>query len=364
MKKIVLLWACILASVISQAQELAHVDSLNDINAIKRDTSFIYAESTMRDALEAQSGAKAILELKLYDWLRSSHPDENAEVLVTNSKDKWFSLLTKRGRYNRVFVYVSKRDVLPSLKPKEFVEDSFSQQEKIAFIKRMYKDFFENSSFDTENLSQLRKYLSSDVAKQIRMQCPYDGCDETDSSYVVYLFVDGSLSYERPDPGNRVVTRSIKPLKYDWFVVTNIWDVVEDPITVGLKIQNTKNGLSVVDFSIDGDRKTDGLSTTENTIEDWELLISPEEQKMISLVSFYEIEPYIKQLKANDRINGYGKYSTLPKDDLCHVFIYNKEGEIVTVLLKTPQNTYNLRTREKDVISNYKGCGAIWFTLR
>ena len=27
------------------------------------------------------------------------------------------------------------------------------------------------------------------------------------------------------------------------------------------------------------------------------------------------------------------------------------------------QNTYNLKTREKDAISNYKNCGAIWFTL-
>ena len=71
----------------------------------------------------------------------------------------------------------------------------------------------------------------------------------------------------------------------------------------------------------------------------------------------------IKQLKAADRIYGYGKYSTMPKDDLCHLFIYNREGEIVTVLFKTRQNTYNLKTREKDAISTYKNCGAIWFTL-
>ena len=138
----------------------------------------------------------------------------------------------------------------------------------------------------------------------------------------------------------------------------------EKPVVIGLKIQNTEDGLRVVDFSYDEDKKTEGLSEVDNTIEDWELLLTPEEKKMISMVSFYEIEPYIKQLKADDRIYGYGKYSTMPKDDLCHLFIYNREGEIVTVLFKTHQNTYNLKTREKDAISNYKNCGAIWFTLR
>lgn len=363
MKEKVLLWVCQLFSLSGLAQGINSIDPQNDINNIKRDTSYIYAEATMKDGIEAQSGARGILELKLFDWLRSRHPNEDAASLVSRSKDKWFDLLTRRGKYSRVFVYVSKQDVLPALKPKSNkVKDPYSQQDKIAFIKRMYKDFFENASFDTQNLTNLRKYLTPDIARQINMECPYDGC-EGERRYIVELFIDGSESFERPDPGYRVVTRSIKPLKYDWYEVTNIWDVIEDPIVVGLKVQNTSEGLKVVDFSTKCDKKIEGLSVLDNTIEDWELLISPEEQKMLSFVSFYEIEPYVKQLEADGEINGYGKYSTMPKDDLCHIFIYNKEGEIVTVLKKTLLNTYNLKTREKDVISNYKGCGAIWFIL-
>lgn len=365
MKKYIFIWALMLASVSGQAQEIPSNDLQNDINAIKRDTSFVYAESTMMDAVEALSGARAILELKLYEWLRCQYPNMDASTLVPNSKDKWDNRLTKRGKYNRVLAYVRKWDVVPALKLNaKTAEESYSLQDKIAFIKSMYKDFFENSSFDTENLSDLRKYLSSDVAKQIHMVCPYDVCDEKDSSYVVRLFIDGSPTYERPDPGDRVVTRSIRPLKNDWFEITNIWDVIETPIKVGVKLQNTNDGLQVVDFSTEWDTKMEAFSTVENTIEDWELLISPEEQKMITLVRFDEIEPYIKQLKADDRISGYGKYRTMPKDELCHLFIYNREGDIVAVLENTPHETYNLKTREKDVISNYKNCGAIWFTLR
>ena len=361
MKKIVLLWALLLAFVSAEAQE---VDPQSNINAIKRDTSFIYAESTMMDAVEALSGARAILEMKLHEWLRNNYPDEKADVLVSESKEKWLSLLTKRGKYNRLLVYVSKYDVVPDLKPNEkIVEDLSSVQDKITFIKQMYKDFFHNKSFNTENPSYLRQYLSSDVIKQIHMDCPYDGSDERDSSYVVYLFIDGSPNYERPDPGNRVASRSIKPMKDDWFEVTNNWDMAGRPIIICLKVQNTNDGLKVVDFSTEWDDKMEGLSPIENAIEDWEFLISSEGQKMITLTKFDEIEPYIKQLKADDRILGYGKYRTMPKDEHCYLFIYNREGDIVTVLEQTALGTYNLKTREKDVISNYKNCGAIWFTL-
>lgn len=363
MKKTFLLCLCLMVIAFGHAQVFDRVDSQSDINAIKRDTSFIYAEATMKDAVEAQSGARALLELKICEWLRSKHPKLNADSLVSVSRVHWLDLVSRRGNYSRAFVYVNKQVVVPVLKHEDnAIEDPYSQQDKITFIKRMYKDFFENRDFDTENLSDLLKYLTPEVAERLHDECPYDGY-EGEMRYIIDFFEDGNPSFGRPDYGYRIITRSIKPLKYDWFEITNIWDVIEDPVVIGVKIQNTENGLRVVDISYEDDKKTEGLSEVDNIIEDWELLISPEEQKMMSMVSFYEIEPYIKQLKANDRIYEYGKYSSMPKDNNCHLFIYNKEGEIVTVLFKTRENAYNLKTREKDVISNYKGCGAIWFTL-
>jgi len=364
MKNIIILLACLLSCVSGQAQGIEGVDSLNDINSIKRDTSYIYAEATMKDVIEAQSGAHALLELKLSEWLRMKYPKENVESLVSDSRNKWRDLLTRRGKYNRIFVFVSKHDVVPTLKSEsKKVEDYIVYQDKIAFIKSMYRDFFENRSFDNENLSDLMRYLTSGVAERIHAECPYDGC-EGEKRYVTEFFVDGTLSYVRPDYGYNVVLRSVKFLQDDWFEITNIWDIIETPVKVWLKVQNTDSGLRVVDISDEKIGGSNGLSDDDNMIEDWDLLITPEEQKMISLVSFYEIEPYIKQLMANERVLRYGKYSTMPKNDLCHLFIYNRDGDIVTVLKKTPQNTYNLKTRERDVISNYKNCGAIWFTLR
>lgn len=227
MKKIVLLWACLLASVSGQAQTTEQAVSLNDINAIKRDTTFIYAESTMKDAVEAQSGAQAILELKLYDWLRSNHPGENAEMLVNNSKDKWYPLLSKRGKYNRVFIYVSKRDVLPVV--------------------------------------------------------------------------------EIPEP----------PVE------------VEEPVPVLEDVLDPE--------------------------------LTPDEESMAAIFKFDEIEPYIKGLKSEGRLHAYGKYASMPEDDPCYMFVYDKEGSVIAVLRQMQNGQhFNLRTLKEDHVRNYKNCGAIW----
>ena len=222
-KKKLLLWASLMSSLSVQAQGIERIDTLDDINAIKRDTSFIYAESTMKDVLEAQTGAQALLQLKIIEWLRFNHPELDSESLVTNSKEKWFSLLTKRGAYNRLFVYVNKRDIVP--------------------IK------------------------------------------------------------EEPEP------------------------VFE---------------------------------------EEQILPLTPEEETMaVSIVRFENIEPYVKGLKADGQLKAYGKYASLPQDESCYMFVYNREGNIEAVLRQTEDGKhFNLRTMKEDNVHNYKNCGAIWLQFK
>lgn len=222
-KKKLLLWASLMSSLSVQAQGIERIDTLDDINAIKRDTSFIYAESTMKDVLEAQTGAQALLQLKICEWLRFNHPELDSESLVSNSKEKWFSLLTKRGVYNRIFVYVNKYDILP--------------------IK------------------------------------------------------------EEPEA------------------------VLEDVLIPQL---------------------------------------TPEEETMsVSIVRFENIEPYVKNLKADGQLKAYGKYTSLPQDESCYMFVYNREGNIEAVLRQTEDGKhFNLRTLKEDNVHNYKNCGAIWLQFK
>jgi hypothetical protein len=197
MKKTVLLWTCLLVCVSGLAQGIDGVDPLNDINAIKRDTSYIYAEATMKDAVEALSGARAILELKLFDWLRNKHPETNSDSLVLNSKDKWFELVTRRGEYNRAFVYVDKREILPIVEEPEPVESGPVIDDPVTIM----DDFLKLELTDDEEImagiyrfSNIEPYIKGLKEEQrIKAYGKYASLPEEDSCYLLVYNRDGDV---------------------------------------------------------------------------------------------------------------------------------------------------------------------------
>ncbi|MBO4464083.1 MAG: hypothetical protein J5797_07805 [Prevotella sp.] len=217
-----------------------------EINAIKRDTTCIYAEATMKDVNEAIIGAKSILEVKVGDWIRSRHPNEGIEVCIAKAKEHSFEVQTRRGDYYRAFVYVRKGDILPV----------------------------------------------------------------SDKSEVVVFQV-------QPD--------SIKPLTTPEEVISE-----ETPV------------------------ETSAPAVTLTT----------EEEKMVVIASFYDIEPYIKGMRDKNKLEAYGKYATLPADSACHLFVYDQQGQVKAVLRKTSDAQINLKTLKEDNVKNYRNCGAIWFRLK
>jgi len=111
MKRILIMLAVVIGTISANAQ--VNTDVVQSINKIKRDTTFIYAEATMKDLNESFNGACAILEMKVGDWVRSQHPNEDIEVCVVKAKQHFFQLETRRGEFYRAFVYVHKGDVMP-----------------------------------------------------------------------------------------------------------------------------------------------------------------------------------------------------------------------------------------------------------
>jgi hypothetical protein len=99
-------------------------------------------------------------------------------------------------------------------------------------------------------------------------------------------------------------------------------------------------------------------------VKEGKFILNEEELEMVTLDSFYKIEPYIKLLENKGKLKAYGKFKNLPNNDLCYLFIYNKEGEIVAVMKHTADKVINLKTLEQDIVTNYKNCGAIWFQLK
>lgn len=112
---------------------LAQVVDLNKrITTIKRDTTYLYAEATMKTADEAMAGAKAILEVTVSDWVRSQHPSEEIELCIAKAKNHCIDMQTRRGSYYRVFVYVKKSDIMPIADQREMMVISMDSTHAIS----------------------------------------------------------------------------------------------------------------------------------------------------------------------------------------------------------------------------------------
>ncbi len=238
---IALLFCLDIASLSAQNPDVA-----KNISEVKRDTSYIYAEATMKDLQESVLGAKAILEVKVGDWLRDQYPEEDMELCITKAKEHSFEIQTRRGEYHRAFVYVKKSDIMTVSK------------------------------------------LSDVIVLQV-------------------------------------------PTKEERALVTPAEIISEESVSA---------------------------------IEESKVRLTSDEEQMKCISQFYDIEPYIKGLQSKGINVVYGKYATMPKGADCHLFVYNKQGDVAAVLRKDSNGYINLNTLDKDNIDNYKNCGAIWLQLK
>jgi hypothetical protein len=88
------------------------------------------------------------------------------------------------------------------------------------------------------------------------------------------------------------------------------------------------------------------------------------EKEMMSITDANDIGTFIKRLKSEGKIINHGKYKDMPIDINCYLFVYNREMEIPAYLHKQGNNYTNLKTGRQDHVTNYKGCGAMWFQLK
>lgn len=92
---------------------------------------------------------------------------------------------------------------------------------------------------------------------------------------------------------------------------------------------------------------------------------TPEEEQLVQIRLFSEVEPHIKKLQNSGKLEAYGKYKDMPTSAACILLVYDKNGDIVATLRRTAEGEFlNLKTTREDDIKNYKGCGAIWLQLK
>lgn len=105
--------------------------AVEDIVKVKGDTSYVYAEATMKSLDEAFVGAKSILEMKVAEWVKAQGIS-GVDVCIAKAKEHCFEIQTRRGEYYRAFVYVRKNDIMPVTDKKEIVVFDVSEKETAA----------------------------------------------------------------------------------------------------------------------------------------------------------------------------------------------------------------------------------------
>ena len=107
-KLFVTLVACLLGMATAMAQE----SPSKQINNIKRNSSYLYAEATMDSAEEALEVARELLIQEVRNYAETSIKfSDFDDVIVRNINAKSQSLSMMRGTMYRVFVYVKKKDL-------------------------------------------------------------------------------------------------------------------------------------------------------------------------------------------------------------------------------------------------------------
>lgn len=113
--------------------------------------------------------------------------------------------------------------------------------------------------------------------------------------------------------------------------------------------------------------KTDSLVNDEVKQKIMQHFFAPKNDvldKIKKAKTFFELKNILPLLKEEGSITAYGKYATAEKPEECFLIIYDIAGNIKALLGKGDKTRPNLNTGKEDSLQNYRGCGAIWFTMK
>lgn len=80
--------------------------------------------------------------------------------------------------------------------------------------------------------------------------------------------------------------------------------------------------------------------------------------------NFFELKQIMEPLKEKGDILDYGKYASAENPEDCYLIVYDPAGNIRALLGTGKDSRWNLKTGKDDSLTNYRGCGAIWFILK
>lgn len=105
---IALLLPCCMASMADDVESVK-----KQINGVKKDSQYIYADVTASTTEDAKDLAEEALYANINEWAANQKKLGKSVSTVKPHEEKWVSLAIPRGNMFRSFIYVKKSDLLP-----------------------------------------------------------------------------------------------------------------------------------------------------------------------------------------------------------------------------------------------------------
>lgn len=105
-------------------------DAIRQINDVKRDTSYLYAEATTATSEEAYDNAKTLLETSIEEWMKKQFGGSDIAGCIAKSRKSMLQIKTRRGSLYRALVYVKKTDLMPYGADKDILVVPVDNQEE------------------------------------------------------------------------------------------------------------------------------------------------------------------------------------------------------------------------------------------
>lgn len=299
MKKRNKIYFAVLACLLS-ATTFAQEPTSKQINQIKRDTCYLYAEATMENADEALSVARELLMQQVQEYIDGQPKLSKAgNVLVKDMGSNSQSLSMMRGPMHRMFVYVKKSNI-------EMVGNAVT----------------------IKNVADVQKV--DEIAPAVAVSQPQaepQVSPRTESQTVA-------------EPTVKETGISNQPLPPD--------QVAPDP----------KTEMTTMPTKEENEGKNEKVSLTD--MPQWQLNAIT---SLMECSSINDALTRLKRLKSEYKIKKYGAPQQCPSVHNSYWIVFGNDGKVANVLGPGESQRVGFKDNNHVTLDQYKGMDAIWFNF-
>lgn len=285
-----------------------------EINNIKRNQIYIYAESTMATEAEARDVANELLMKQIEEYISSKRKLTNADnVIIKNISTKSESMTMMRGTMYRVFVYVKKSDI-------EGVNNTTVINAK---------------SGTTTSITD--KPSSNALATNTTPSTTSATVDIPESEIAIEMTPDEIADIDIPD-----ATQPVQPTS----------EAEKAPVTKAnpdpAPTSATKEPTAASDAKTAaplGGWKQDAINS------------------LLKCENLADFRTRLNRLKAEYKIKSYGTIDRCPSVANSFWAIFDEKGKLVTILGNGTSERIDYRTMTMSSLEAHKGMNALWFNF-